>query len=76
MPSMKVLRLLAAAVIVGFFLLLLVGFDNLLALFRSRVALFLVLAPLVGLFLWSVYMAFKPRKRPPRYIDIDSPPSK
>ena len=73
---MKVLRVLAVAVAVGFLLLLLVGFDNVLALFRSRVALFLVLAPLVGLFLWSVYMAFKPRKRPPDYIDIDVPPSK
>jgi hypothetical protein len=73
---MKVLRALAIVVTVGFLLLILVGFDNMLALMRSRVALFLVLAPLVGLFLWSVYMAFKPRKRPPRYIDIDVPPSK
>ncbi len=73
---MKVLRVLAAVVTLGFVLLILVGFDNMLALVRSRVALFLVLAPLVGLFLWSVYMAFKPRKRPPDYIDIDVPPSK
>jgi uncharacterized membrane protein len=73
---MKVLRVLAVVVTLGFIVLLLVGFDNILALLRSRVALFLVLSPLVGLFLWSVYMAFKPRKRPPRYIDIDVPPAK
>ena len=73
---MKVLRVLAIAVTLCFLLLILVGFDNVLALLRSRVALFIVLAPLVGLFLWSVYMAFKPRKQPPSYIDIDVPPSK
>lgn len=73
---MKVLRVLALAVTLGFVVLLLVGFDNVLALLRSRAALFIVLSPLVGLFLWSVYMAFKPRKRPPEYIDIDPAPRK
>ena len=57
-----------------FVLLLIVGFDNMLALLRSRVALFLVLAPLVGLFLWSVYKLLKPRKSSDRpYIDITPP---
>ncbi len=57
---MRVLRLLAVLVALAFLLLLVVGFDNLLALLRSRVALFLALAPLVGLFLWSVYRLCRP----------------
>jgi hypothetical protein len=68
---MKVLRVLAVVVTLGFIVLVLVGFDNMLALARSRVALFLVLAPLVGLFLWSVYSLVRTRKRNPRgYVDI------
>jgi hypothetical protein len=71
---MKVLPILAVLVGFGFLLLLLVGFDNVLALVRSRVALFLLLAPLVGLFLWSVAMALKPRRRQPRgYVDVTPP---
>ncbi len=71
---MKVLRILAVLVAIAFVLLLIVGFDNMLALLRSRVALFLALAPLVGLFLWSVYRAFKPRKEPRRPIIDITPP--
>ena len=54
------MRILAIVVAVGFILLLIVGFDNVLAVFRSRVALALVLGPLILLFLWCVYKAFQP----------------
>jgi hypothetical protein len=67
---MKVLRILGVIVGLGFILLLIVGFDNVLELFRSRVALFLLLGPLVGLFLWSLYRAFTPPKNPRTYIDL------
>ena len=60
---MKFLRLLTFAVAGAFLLLLLVGFDNALALLRSRVALFLAIAPLFVLFVWLVYKAFQPRDR-------------
>ncbi len=60
---MKLLRLLALLVGVGFLLLLLVGFDNVFALMRSRIALALVIGPLVLLFLWFIYKAFEPRNR-------------
>jgi hypothetical protein len=46
----------------AFLLLLLVGFDNVLALLRSRVALFLAIAPLFVLFVWLVYKAFQPHR--------------
>ncbi len=57
---MKFFRILALCIAVGFVLLLIVGFDNILAAFRSRVTLALVLGPLVLLFLWCVYKAFQP----------------
>jgi hypothetical protein len=60
---MKLLRLLALLVGIGFLLLLVVGFDNVFALARSRVALALVIGPLVLLFLWFIYKAFEPRNR-------------
>jgi hypothetical protein len=69
----KVLRILTVVVGVAFVLLLIVGFDNMLALLRSRVALFLVLGPVVGLFIWSVYMAFRPKKDSGRVVDIPPP---
>ncbi len=62
---MKLLRILAVVVAVAFVLLLIVGFDNVLALFRSRVALFLLIAPVFLLFIWCVYKAFQPRNRLP-----------
>jgi len=62
---MKLLRLLAILVAVAFALLLIVGFDNLLALFRSRVALFLAIFPIFVLFIWCIYKAFQPEKRLP-----------
>lgn len=58
---MKLLRILALVVAAAFGLLLIVGFDNVLALFRSRVALFLVIAPVFLLFVWCVYKAFQPQ---------------
>ena len=60
---MRVLRILALAVAVAFVLLLIVGFDNLLAVFRSRVALALVIGPIFLLFLWCIYKAFQPHNR-------------
>jgi len=60
---MKILRLLALLVAVAFVLLLIVGFDNVLALFRSRVALALVIGPIFVLFLWCIYKAFQPQNR-------------
>ena len=62
---MKLLRILAMAVAVAFVLLLIVGFDNMLALLRSRVALFLVIFPVFVLFVWCIYKAFQPEKRLP-----------
>lgn len=71
---MKFLRLLAILVGIAFLLLLLVGFDNVLALLRSRVALFLALVPLIALFFWSVFKALPSRKkRDDDYIDITPP---
>jgi hypothetical protein len=60
---MKLLRVLAIVVAVAFVVLLIVGFDNMLAVFRSRVALFLAIAPLFVLFLWCLYKAFQPKNR-------------
>ena len=62
---MKLLRILAVVVAVAFALLLIVGFDNVFALLRSRVALFLVIFPVFILFVWCVYKAFQPEKRLP-----------
>jgi len=63
---MKLLRILAIVVAAAFVLLLIVGFDNVLALFRSRVALFLVIFPVFMLFVWCVYKAFQPGQLPDR----------
>lgn len=60
---MKLLRILAVVVAAAFVLLLIVGFDNMLAFFRSRVALALAIAPLFILFLWCLYKAFRPQNR-------------
>jgi len=60
---MRLLRILALAVAVAFVLLLIVGFDNLLAIFRSRVALALVIGPIFVLFLWFIYKAFQPQNQ-------------
>jgi apolipoprotein N-acyltransferase len=57
---MRFFRILALLIGVAFLLLLVVGFDNVLAAFRSRVTLALVLGPLILLFLWCVYKAFQP----------------
>ena len=74
---MKLLRILGILVVVAFVLLLVVGFDNVLGLLRSRVAIFLALAPLIAIFIWSVYKAIQlSRKAPRKYIDIDVPPSR
>jgi len=59
----KLLRILALVVAAAFVLLLIVGFDNALSLFRSRVALLLVIAPIFLLFIWCVYKAFQPKGR-------------
>jgi len=67
---MKALRILAALVLAAFILLLIVGFDNVLAALRSRVTIFLVLLPLIGLFLWSVYKMLPRRKDRDDVIDI------
>ncbi len=60
---MKLLRILALLVAGAFVLLLIVGFDNILELFRSRVALFLVIFPVFALFVWCIYKAFQPVNR-------------
>lgn len=62
---MKLFRLLAIAIAVAFGLLLLVGFDNVFALIRSRVALALLIGPIFLLFIWCLYKAFQPRHRLP-----------
>jgi hypothetical protein len=53
---------LAFAVVVAFGLLLLVGFENILELLRYRAALFLVIGPILGLFLWCLWKGFRPRQ--------------
>jgi hypothetical protein len=60
---MKLLRILALLVGLAFVVLLIVGFDNVFALFRSRVALGLALAPVFGLFVWCLYKAFTAERR-------------
>jgi hypothetical protein len=52
---------LGAVLLVGFVTLLLVGFENILALLRYRVTLFLLLGPVVVIFLWCVWKALRPR---------------
>jgi hypothetical protein len=68
---MRILRFLALAVTVAFVLLLIVGFDNVLAMFRSRVALALVIAPIFLLFVWCVFKAFQPQNRLPDHSARD-----
>ena len=60
---MKALRVLAIMVIIAFLLLLAVGFDNVLAVLRYRMALLLAMGPLVLLFLWCAWKAL-PSPRP------------
>jgi hypothetical protein len=60
----KPLSILVLLVLAAFLLLLVVGFENVLELFRSRVTLFLLLGPLVALFFWCAYKAFWPKKEP------------
>ena len=60
---MKLLRILAIVVAVAFVLLLIVGFDNVFALIRSRVALALAIGPIFILFVWCLYKAFQPQNR-------------
>jgi len=62
---MKLLRILVVVVAVAFALLLIVGFDNMLALLRSRVTLFLVIFPIFVLFVWCIYKAFQPQRNLP-----------
>jgi len=57
---MTPLRILAILVTVGFALLLIVGFDNVFALLRSRIAIGLAILPLFALFVWCLYRAFRP----------------
>jgi hypothetical protein len=59
----KFLAALAVVIVAAFVVLLLVGFENVLALLRYRVTLFLLLGPLLALFLWCVWKAFGPRGR-------------
>jgi purine-cytosine permease-like protein len=70
---MRLLRILALLVGAAFVLLLIVGFDNMLALLRSRVAIFLALVPLIALFFWSIYKAVQSRKTPRGYIEMPPP---
>lgn len=56
---MRFLRILGLVISVAFVLLLIVGFDNVLAIFRSRVTLALILGPVFLLFVWCVYKAFQ-----------------
>ncbi len=62
---MKLLRILAVMIAAAFALLLIVGFDNVLALLRSRVAIFLVIFPIFVLFVWCIYKAFQSPKQLP-----------
>ena len=61
-PPPWLLIVLGAVLVVGFATLLLVGFENILALLRYRVALFLVLGPVVLVFFWCVWKATRPNR--------------
>jgi hypothetical protein len=52
-------------IVAAFALLLIVGFDNVFALLRSRVAIFLVILPIFLLFVWCIYKAFQPPRQLP-----------
>ena len=58
----RFLIILGAVLLAAFFTLLLVGFENVLALFRYRVTLLLVLGPVVAVFFWCVWRALRPRR--------------
>ena len=73
---MKLLRILGVLIGIAFVLLLIFGFDNLLGLLRSRVAIFLAFLPLLMLFGWSVFKVIEERRRRSRdYIDVTPPKS-
>ena len=57
------LLILAGLIVAAFVLLLIVGFENVLAVLRYRVTMFLIIGPLCGLFLWCAYKAFGPQNR-------------
>jgi hypothetical protein len=57
----RVLFVLGAILVAAFVTLLLVGFENVLALLRYRVTLFLILGPVVLIFVWCVWKALRPR---------------
>jgi hypothetical protein len=59
--SPRLLVVLGAILVAAFVTLLLVGFENVLALFRYRVTLFLILGPVVLIFAWCVWKALRPR---------------
>jgi uncharacterized membrane protein YqjE len=65
---MKALKILALLILVALGLLLVVGFDNVFALVRSRVALALLLVPIFLLFLWCIYKAFQPPRLQERQV--------
>ena len=60
--SPRFLVILGAILVAGFVTLLLVGFENVLALLRYRVTLFLILGPVVLVFLWCVWKALRPKR--------------
>ena len=57
----RFLIILGAVVLAAFLVLLLVGFENVLALLRYRVTLFLILGPVLVVFIWCVWKALRPR---------------
>ena len=61
---LRPLWILTLVILAAFGVLLLVGFENVLALLRYRVTLFLLMAPVLGLFIWCVYKAFQSGKKP------------
>ncbi len=58
----RFLIILGAVVLAAFLVLLLVGFENVLALLRYRVTLFLILGPVLVVFIWCVWKALRPRR--------------
>jgi hypothetical protein len=57
------LVVMVVLLLAAFVTLLLVGFENVLALLRYRVTLFLLIAPVLALFLFCAWKAFGPRNR-------------
>jgi hypothetical protein len=72
---MRFLRILGVLIGIAFVLLLVFGFDSLLGLLRSRVAIFLAFLPLLLLFGWSIYKLLPTRRSRRDYIDITPPKS-